>query len=259
MRIDSINSIGVVDTVTTPGIHIEVDAVLCGLAFRDSLEQQTWAGTVWVHDCSEIVAILLRDVVGVGKRIPGVESGGWWLQHVLEGGSPEARQIGRIGSVKRNLNREAHGTSLGHGSTALSLSSRGTVPGVEITPGQVLAELTQIREQLEKLSPDSPLRPDLLLRRAELRQAAREAADSARSPDALQAELEHLERRLAAFEGEKINVPAWQMAMSSGGRLTINDPAAHASKLNEALDEANSMDRQAVEERIAAIKNALAG
>jgi chromosome segregation ATPase len=129
---------------------------------------------------------------------------------------------------------------------------------VELTPGQVLAELDAIRLQLETLSPDSPEREQLLQRRADLRQAAQATADATRNPKALRAELEHLESRLSQFESEKINVPAWQMSMSSGGRFSINDPAAHASKLNQAIDEANSMDRQTIEDRIDEIKKALA-
>ena len=63
---------------------------------------------------------------------------------------------------------------------------------------------------------------------------------------------------MAEFESEKINVPAWQIAMTSGGRLAINDPAAHAAKLNEALDDATALDREAIAARIERLETVLA-
>jgi hypothetical protein len=128
---------------------------------------------------------------------------------------------------------------------------------VDISPEQVLEELLEIRRRLDRLAPDAPQRADLQTRRTDLRGAAQEAADAARNPDNLRAELEHLEQRLAGFEGEKINVPAWQMAMTSGGRWSINDPAAYASKLNEALDAATELDRNAIEDRINQLRTTL--
>ena len=121
-----------------------------------------------------------------------------------------------------------------------------------MTPDEVLAELIEIRARLDNLEPGSTEHHELELRRQALVAAAEKAADAARNPESLQAELEHLERRLAAFEGEKINVPAWQMAMAS-----VNDPSAHARKLNEELDAKNELDRDAVEQRIARLKKAL--
>jgi hypothetical protein len=59
------------------------------------------------------------------------------------------------------------------------------------------------------------------------------------------------------IDKERINVPAWQMAMTSGGRLSINDPAAYASKPDEALDEATAADHAEIEERITSLKRAL--
>jgi len=129
---------------------------------------------------------------------------------------------------------------------------------VDISPEHVLKELSEIRERLEALDTDAPERADLVARRADLQAAAQEVADATRNPDTLRAELEHLESRLAAFEREKINVPGWQVAMTSGGRFSINDPAAHAYKLNEALDAKTELDRSAIEQRILRLRKALA-
>jgi chromosome segregation ATPase len=123
---------------------------------------------------------------------------------------------------------------------------------VSRTPDDALAELRELRDRIDALEPESPEYHTLETRRNELAIAAQEAADAARSPENLRAELEHLERRLAQYEAEKINVPAWQQAMA-----TINDPSAHAYKLNSELDAKNQSDREAVEQRIARLKKAL--
>lgn len=128
---------------------------------------------------------------------------------------------------------------------------------MDISPEQVLEELLEIRQRLDALAPDAPERDILEVRRAELRLAAQEVADTTRNHENLAAELEHLERRLADFESEKINVPGWQVAMTSGGRFSINDPAAHAYKLNQALDDKTELDRAAIEDRIGRLRKAL--
>jgi len=56
---------------------------------------------------------------------------------------------------------------------------------------------------------------------------------------------------------ERTNVPAWQMAMTSGGHRSIDDPAAYASKPNGALDEATAVDNAEIKERITSSKRAL--
>lgn len=126
-----------------------------------------------------------------------------------------------------------------------------------MTPEDVLAELNAIRAKLDSLPTAAPERAALESRREELRRAALEVADATRNPETLVAELEHLESRLAGFDKERINVPAWQIAMTSSGKLTINDPAAYAAKLNEALDEASAADRARIEERINQLKRTL--
>lgn len=127
---------------------------------------------------------------------------------------------------------------------------------MDITPEDALAELTQIRLALDSAPADAPDRAALEDRRDELRRAARDAADATRNAEALAAELAHLERRLATMDNERISVPAWQISMSPGGKLS-NDPAAYASKLNEALEAATATDRAHIEERISRLKRAI--
>lgn len=121
-----------------------------------------------------------------------------------------------------------------------------------VTPDEILAEMLGIRARLDSLDAASPEYRDLEQHRRQLARAAQEAADAARSPARIRAELEHLELRLAAFEDEKIDVPAWQTAMPS-----INDPAAHPSVLNDKMDANNKLDRDALEERIERLQKAL--
>ncbi len=128
---------------------------------------------------------------------------------------------------------------------------------MDISLDQVLEELLEIGQSLDALAPDAPERASLEARRADLRLAAQEVADTTRNHANLTAELEHLERRLVDFEHEKINVPGWQIAMTSSGRFSINDPAAYAHKLNQTLDEKTELDRAAIEERIGRLKKAL--
>ncbi len=121
-----------------------------------------------------------------------------------------------------------------------------------MTPDETLAEMLAIRARLDALEPSSPEYRELQQQRQQLAQAAREATDAASNPERIRAELEHLEQRLAAFDDHKIDVPAWQAAMPS-----INDPAAHPSRINEIMDASNKLDRDALEERIERLKKAL--
>lgn len=123
---------------------------------------------------------------------------------------------------------------------------------MDLTPSQVLAELQSIADELGELSPGSARRAKLEERRTALRRYAQNIADGRRDRSSLQQELEHLERRLAAFQADKIEVPSWQMSMA-----TLNDPAAHATKINQALDQATAADREAIEQRIKQLKKAL--
>jgi hypothetical protein len=120
------------------------------------------------------------------------------------------------------------------------------------TPDDLLAQLTAIRTELDALAPSSPEYHELEAKRIRLTVEAEEASDAARNPESLRAELEHLEQRLATFESEKISIPAWQAAMP-----TMNDPAAHATKLNTELDAKTELERAAVEKRIARLRKVL--
>lgn len=121
-----------------------------------------------------------------------------------------------------------------------------------MTPDEVLAELLTIRSELESAEPGSTLHNELTERRLLLAEAAQEAAYVARHPDLVRAELEHLQKRLAEFDGTKINVPAWRAATPS-----ITDPAAQVSQINRKLDDNHKLDRAAIEQRIARLRKAL--
>lgn len=133
----------------------------------------------------------------------------------------------------------------------------GTVVTMGMTVDEALAELREIRRLLEATPGDDPARVTLEQRRDRLHAAAQHAADAARDPEVLRLELDHLERRLARFDGDKINVRAWQIADGGGAKLSLNDPAAFATRLNELLDEANAPGREEIEARIAQLRAVL--
>ena len=124
-----------------------------------------------------------------------------------------------------------------------------------MTPDDVLAELQHIRTEQDSLEPASPAYAALERRRHELQTLAQTAADAARGQKALEVELEHLEARLQQLEGEKVDIPDWQVAMH---KYAINDPAAPTNRINATIDEKNKNDRTSIEARILQIKQALA-
>ena len=128
---------------------------------------------------------------------------------------------------------------------------------MNIDPDQVLHELRDIIARLEALPADSPDRLRLEERRESLRNIARSAADAARNPDNLRAELEHLERRLESFETDKIEVPSWQLSLTRGGRLSLTNPVADAARINKAMEAGTAADRASIEARIARLRQVL--
>ena len=128
---------------------------------------------------------------------------------------------------------------------------------VDITPDELLDELSAITARLEELPPESPERSRLELQRDNLRETARRTADAARNLDSLRTELVHLRRRLAAFEADKVEVPDWQVALTRGGRFSLTDPVADAARINDAMDAATALDRASIEARIADLEETL--
>ena len=126
-----------------------------------------------------------------------------------------------------------------------------------MTPDEVLAELHRIRDEQRKLDPASAQYAALERRRQELADEAAAALDAAKGRQALEAELRHLELRLAAIDDEQIEVPDWQMKMTRGGRLAINDPRTHAANINATLEENSAADRTAIEARIDHLRRTL--
>ena len=128
---------------------------------------------------------------------------------------------------------------------------------VDITPDELLDELSAITARLEELAPDSPERSRLELQRDQLRATARRTADAARNLDNLRTELDHLRSRLAAFESDKVDVPDWQIALTRGGKFSLTDPVGDAARINDAMDAATALDRASIEARIADLEETL--
>lgn len=134
---------------------------------------------------------------------------------------------------------------------------RATVWRVDIDPDQTLQDLLALSKELDALPADSPARLELEDQRDVLREQARLAANKARDPDNLRAELDHLLSRLETFEADKVEVPDWQMTMTRGGKLSLVDPVADAGRINDAIDAGTAEERAAIEARIADLRNAL--
>ncbi len=83
--------------------HIEVASVLHGLRFRDLLDEDARAVSVRIDDRRELIPILLGYPDRIGKRLPGVESLRWRLEHVAEGLAPERSQGPCVQGIERNL------------------------------------------------------------------------------------------------------------------------------------------------------------
>ena len=116
---------------------------------------------------------------------------------------------------------------------------------------QALAELQQIAIRLDELDADDPERARLEERRAELRTAARAAGDLARNPTALRRELTSLENQLKQIEGQKI-----KRSLMEHGKW-LNDASAYANAINQRIEEGTTIDREAVEARIAELRSRL--
>ncbi len=117
---------------------------------------------------------------------------------------------------------------------------------------QALAELRELSTRLESLPPDHPDRAPLEERRQALREAAQAAADLARSPVALERELDMLRERLRRIEGMRIKRSLMER------RRWVNDPSAYARGINERIASGNAEDRSAIEERISVLETRLA-
>ena len=116
---------------------------------------------------------------------------------------------------------------------------------------QLLAELTELRTELDGIDAEDPRRVDLEARRAELQGRARILADSARNPEYLRLELENLETRLAAVEAAQIKPSLVE------GHRWINDPSAYARAINERIAENSGDEKATLRQRIGELRQAL--
>lgn len=121
---------------------------------------------------------------------------------------------------------------------------------MNLSPDQVLEELRQITTELAAVHHDDSARADLLERRDQLRDLARLTHLALAGSSALERELEHLRRRLADLDRERVQIPKWQQY--TGGRLT--DPEAAGRGINRKLDTLNALDRASLERRAADIE-----
>jgi hypothetical protein len=103
MAIDRVDPVVELNLVPSAGVDIEVDAVLGSLALRNPLKEETGPFALRVYNRSEIVAILLRDVVGIGKSLPGFETRRRRLEDVVESGGPEPGKCLRVVGIEGDL------------------------------------------------------------------------------------------------------------------------------------------------------------
>jgi hypothetical protein len=116
---------------------------------------------------------------------------------------------------------------------------------------QILLELTELRHKLEAMDGDDPRRTSLEDRRADLQHRARILADTARNPDYLRMELDHLEKRLAKIQASQIKPSLVE------GHRWINDPSAYARSINRRIAESNDDEAAALTKRIGELRQAL--
>jgi HAMP domain-containing protein len=116
---------------------------------------------------------------------------------------------------------------------------------------RILAELTEVRAQLDTLPDGDPARRGLEERRRALQSEARLLADSSRNPDYVRLELVNLERRLDEIERVRIKPSLVEH------RKWINDPSAYAHGINRRIDENLGDEVEALEQRINELRQAL--
>src|SRR5215213_5467534 len=97
---------------TLADVHVEVEAVLRGLAFGDLLEEQPRPPPVGVNQRTPSVPLILRDVVRAGEVLPRVEPRRRCLPLVPERLRPEVHEPVHGVRVERDLERRSHPTTL---------------------------------------------------------------------------------------------------------------------------------------------------
>lgn len=124
--------------------------------------------------------------------------------------------------------------------------------GVTVTEiDQLLAELTELRKNLDEIDADDPRRTELEDRRGELQRRARFLADAARNPEYLRLELDNLEKQLVAVETTQIKPSLVE------GHRWINDPSAYSRAINDRIAENTEDKKAALLQRITELRQAL--
>src|SRR5664279_868764 len=97
---------------TGGGADVQVQPVLGDFALRHPLKEHPRAGLTLGRQRSRAAVVFVRsDSPGVESHLPAVETRRWWLHSIAEHVAPELSQLGRIGTVERDLDfASAHGT-----------------------------------------------------------------------------------------------------------------------------------------------------
>ncbi len=98
--------------------HVPVNRIdvnvksLVGGATVIALKQDAGPGSGWINDRRNIVSLLVGYSDSVGKGLPRDEPIRWRLEHIGEGGSPEACELGRVVASDHNLYPVRHDSTL---------------------------------------------------------------------------------------------------------------------------------------------------
>ena len=114
----------------------------------------------------------------------------------------------------------------------------------------ILAELSDLRIEMEELAHDHPRRSELETRRETLHGRARREADLIRPTPELRRELDTAKKRLTELEGMRIT-PSFTERRQE--RWPIGNPTGYIHKINATIESSTEDERMELVERIAEI------
>ncbi len=121
-----------------------------------------------------------------------------------------------------------------------------TVSDEPLSVDEALAEIAEIIDRLDAMGPGDPGRAELIARRDELRQSAREASVASRSEDILRYEREQARRRLEELDARS----AERTKAEKSPMRWIIDPGSEVNRINQMLKERDAAEREELERRI---------
>lgn len=113
---------------------------------------------------------------------------------------------------------------------------------------ELFATITEINEQIASADPETARR--LTTERNQLRDRARDMADTRRHPESVAREIEELERRLAAIEA----LPITQGYSEKYLKTTVQDPGAYAYDINRRIEAEHADDVEEITARLARLR-----